>query len=131
MSLALSQAILQSLSGPPFPPKNLTQIFPDGTLATSVYLKWAEIPVSEQGGGMISYEISYWVKGQPRDINKTDVQIGRPISTSGFIRYEIESLQTDLEYIVAVYGLNRYSSDHMDRRYYSTEISAIPSVKRT
>ena len=100
-------------------------------MATSVYLKWAEIPIAEQGGGLNSYVISYWVKGQPAGINKTDVQIGRPISTSGFIRYEIENLQTNLEYIVAVFGVNQYSTDDIDRRYYSNEIFVIPSAKRT
>lgn len=109
----------------------MTQVFPDGTLATSVYLQWTEIPVSQQGGALDSYEISYWVKEQPRDINKTDVQIGRPTSTGGFITYEIKNLQTNVEYIVAVYGKNRYLTDAIDRRYYSSEISVVPSAKRT
>ena len=99
-------------------------------MATSVYLQWTEIPVAEQGGALDSYEISYWVKEQPKDINKTDVRIARPRSTGGFITYEIKNLQTNLEYIVAVSGKNRYSTDAIDRRYYSSEISVVPSAKR-
>lgn len=109
----------------------MTQVFPDSTLATSVYLQWTEIPVAEQGGTLDSYEISYWVNEQPRDINKTNVQIGRPTSIGGFITYEIKNLPTNLEYIVAVYGKNRYSADGIDRIYYSNEISVVPSAKCT
>lgn len=108
----------------------MTQIFPAGTLARSLHIQWAEIPVAEQGGELEGYVISYWVKGQPQDINKTNIEIGQPISTGGFIRYEIENLQTNLEYIVAVYGKNQYSTDVIDRRYYSSEIFAITSAKR-
>ena len=71
---------------------------------------------------MDSYEISYWVKGQSRELNKTDLQIRRPIPTGGFITYKTANLQTNLEYIVAVYGKNRYLTDPIDRRYYSSEI---------
>ena len=107
------------------------QIFPKGALATSVYLRWTEIPVAEQGGGLNNYEISYWVKGQPRAINKTDFPIERPTADAdGYISYEIKNIQTGLEYLVAVYGENKYSTDVLDRSYYSSEIFAKPSVRR-
>ena len=118
-------------SGPPFPPKYLMQIFPKGALPTSVYLRWKEIPVAEQGGGLNNYEISYWVKGQPRAINKTDLPIGLPTADAdGYISYEIKNLQTGLEYLVAVYGENKYSTDVLDRSYYSSEIFVKPSFRR-
>ena len=85
----------------------------------------------EQGGGLNNYEISYWVKGQPRAINKTDLRIGRPTADAdGFISYEIKNLQIGVEYLVAVYGENQYSTDVLDRSYYSSEIFATPSVGR-
>ena len=122
---------LYCFSGPPFPPKNLTQIFPEGALATSVHLRWTEIPVTEQGGGLNNYEISYWVKGQPRAINKTDLPIVRPtVDAEGYVSYEIENLQTGVEYLVAVYGENQYSTDILDRIYYSSEISVTPTLGR-
>ena len=105
--------------GSPFPPKNLMQIFPEGALVTSVYLRWTEIPVAEQGGGLNNYEISYWVKGQPRAINKTDLPIGRPTADAdGYISYEFKSLQTGVEYLVAVYDENQYSTDVLGRSYF-------------
>lgn len=117
--------------GPPFPPKHLIQIFPKGALATSVYSRWTEIPVAEQGGGLNNYEISYWVKGQPRAINKTDLPTGRPTADAGgYISYEIKNLQTGVEYVVAVYGENQYSTDVLDRSYYSSEIVVTPSLGR-
>lgn len=107
------------------------QIFPKAALATSVHLRWTEIPVAEQGGGLNNYEISYWVKGQPRAINKTDLRIGRPTADAdGFISYEIKNLQIGVEYLVAVYGENQYSTGVLDRSYYSSEIFATPSVGR-
>ena len=116
-------------SGPPFPPKNLTQIFPEGASATSVYLRWTEIPVVEQGGGLNNYEISYWVKGIRRAINKTDLPIGRPVADAdGFVSYEIEGLQTGLEYEMYVYGVNQYSTDAINEEYYVSRITAIPKL---
>ena len=91
------QTVFYSFSGPPFPPKNLIQVFPEGASATSVYLQWAEIPVTEQGGGLDNYEILYWVVGPPGQFNKVYLPIGQPASTEGFIRYEIQHLQTSLE----------------------------------
>ena len=82
--------------------------------------------MAEQGGGLQTYEISYWVKGQRREINKTDVSIGRPSAIDGFISYEIQGLQTGLEYKVAVYGKNQYSTDTIDQGYFSTEITVTP-----
>ena len=108
----------------------MTQIYPEAALATSVYLQWAKIPVAEQGGGLNIYKISYWVNGQGRGINKTDVSIGRPKpDTDGYISYEIQDLQTGLEYRVAVYGENQYSTDAINWSFYSTEISVIPSAE--
>lgn len=124
------QTVFYSFSGPPFPPKNLIQVFPEGASATSVYLQWAEIPVTEQGGGLDNYEILYWVVGPPGQFNKVYLPIGQPASTEGFIRYEIQHLQTSLEYKVAVYGKNQYSTNVLDQSYYSTEISVIPSAER-
>lgn len=70
------------------------QIFPKGALATSVHLQWTEIPVVQQEGGLNNYEILYWVKGQPRAINKTDLPIGRPTAdVEGYISYEVQNLQ--------------------------------------
>ena len=87
--------------------------------------------MTEQGGGLKNYEISYWVKGQPRAINKTDLPIVRPtVDAKGFVSYEIENLQTGVEYLVAVYGENQYSTDILDRIYYSSEISVTPTLGR-
>lgn len=95
-----------------------------------MYLQWVEIPVAEQGGGMSNYKVSYWVNGQRRSINKTDVSIGRPKpDTDGYISYEIQNLTPELEYIVAVYGENQYSTNAINWSFYSTEISVIPSAK--
>ena len=107
------------------------QIFPERALATSVYLRWKEIPVAEQGGGLNNYEISYWVKGQPRAINKTVLPIGRPTADAdGYISYEIKNLLTGVEYLVTVYGENQYSTGVLDRSYYSSEIFVTPSIGR-
>ena len=116
-------------SGPPFPPKNFTQIFPEGALATSVYLQWREIPVAEQGGGFQHYGITFWLKEQPRNINKTDRSIRTPTANNGFISYEIEGLQTGQEYQVDVYGVNQYSTDVINEEYYISRITAIPQLR--
>ena len=126
--------LVYCFSGPPFPPKNLTQIFPEGVLATSVYLRWAEIPVAEQGGELQHYNITYWVKGQTRRINKTDLSIGRPTATGGLILFEIKGLQTGVEYVVEVYGVNRYLTDDIEQKYYNqkyffSEITATPELR--
>lgn len=84
--------------------------------------------MAEQGGGLQTYEISYWVNRQQRKINKTDVSIGRPSPVDGFILYEIQGLQTGLEYKVAVLGKNQYSADTIDQGYFSTEITVTPSA---
>lgn len=116
--------------GPPFPPKNLTQILPEGALATSLYLQWREIPVAEQGGGLLHYNITFWLKEQPRNINKTDRSIGTPTAnTDGIISYVIEGLQTGLEYQVDVYGVNQYSTDAINEEYYVSSITAIPKLR--
>lgn len=86
--------------------------------------------MAKQGGGLSNYKVSYWVNGQRRNINKTDVSIGRPRpDADGYISYEIQNLQTGLEYIAAVYGENQYSTDAINWSFYSTEISVIPSSK--
>ena len=116
--------------GPPFPPKNFTQIFPEGALATSVYLQWREIPVAEQGGGFQHYGITFWSKEQPRNITKTDRSIGKPTANKdGIISYEIEGLQTGQEYQVDVYGVNQYSTDAINEEYYVSRITAIPQLR--
>ena len=117
------------VSGPPFPPKNLTQLLPEGALATSIHLQWADIPVEEQGGDLRHYNITYWVKGQIRHINKTDLSIGKPQSRDGFISYEIQGLQTGLEYQVDVYGVNQYSTDAINEEYYVSRITATPKLR--
>ena len=95
-----------------------------------MYLQWVQIPVAEQGGGLRNYKVSYWVNGQKRNSNKTDVSIGRTKpDTDGYISYEIQNLPTGLEYIVAVYGENQYLTDAINWSFYSTEISVIPSAK--
>ena len=109
----------------------MTQVFSDGASRTSVYLQWAEIPVTEQGGSLEYYEISYWVVGQSGQINKVYQRIGQPTAKDGFIRHEIQHLQTNLEYKVAVYGKNQYSTNALDQNYYSSEISVTPSAGRT
>lgn len=106
-------------------------MFPKKALATLVHLRWAEIPMTEQGEGLQTYEILYWVNGQQREINKTDVSIGRPSPIDGFILYEIQGLQTGLEYKVAVYGKNQYSTGTTDHGYFSTEITVTPSAGGT
>lgn len=117
-------------SGPPFPPKNLTQVLPKGGLATSVYLQWREIPMAEQGGGLLHYNVTFWLKEQPRNINKTDKAIGKPTANSdGIISYEIEGLQTGREYQVDVYGVNMYSTDAIKEEYYVSRILAIPKLR--
>ena len=123
---------LYSFSGPPFPPKDLKQYYPDGALATSVHLQWAPIPAPEQGGGRLNgYEISYWVKQQSQYVNRTDVSVGSPPSTDGLISYEIRNLQTGLEYKVAVYGRNQYLSDDVEMTFYAANITVTTSVGRT
>ena len=87
--------------------------------------------MAEQGGGLQTYEISYWVNGQRREINKTDVPIGRPSPIDGFVSYEIQGLQPGREYKVAVYGKNEYLTDTIDQRYFSTEITVTPSAGGT
>lgn len=128
----MCRCYLYSFAGPPFPPKDLKQYYPEGTLATSVHLQWAPIPVLEQGGGGLDgYEISYWVKEQSQYINRTDVSVGQQSPTGGFISYEIPNLQTGLEYEVAVYGRNRYLSDDVEMSFYTANITVTPSVGRT
>ena len=107
----------------------MTQFFPEGARATSVHLQWADIPVAEQGGGLQHYNITYWVKGQQRHINKTELSIGRLSPTGGFISYEIEGLQNGLEYQVDVYGVNKYSSDVIKEEYYTSRITVIPKLR--
>ena len=123
---------LYSFLGPPFPPKDLKQYYPEGTLATSVHLQWAPIPGQEQGGGRFDgYEISYWVKEQSQYINRTDVFIGLRSATNGLITHKIPNLQTGLEYKVAVYGRNQYSSDDVEMSFYAANIIVTPGVART
>lgn len=87
--------------------------------------------MAEQGGVLNNYEISYWVKGQPRAINKTDLPLGRPtVHADGYFSYEIKNLQTGVEHLVAVNGENQYSADILDRSYYSSEIVVTPSLGR-
>ena len=126
--------LLYYFSGPPFPPKNLTQIFPQGVLATSVHLQWRKIPVAEQGGELQHYNITYWVKGQTRHINKTDLSIGRPSPIGGLISFEIKGLQTGVEYVVEVYGVNQHLTDDVEQKYYNqkyffSEITATPGLR--
>ena len=95
-----------------------------------MYLQWLEIPVAEQGGGLQHYNITYWLKDQLRNINKTDRSIGRPRPNGdGFISYEIEGLQTGLEYQVDVYGVNQYSTDAINEEYYISGITATPKLR--
>lgn len=108
----------------------MTQILPEGAQATSLYLQWREIPVVEQGGGFQHYSITYWLKEQSRNINKTDRSIGTPrADTNGFISYEIDGLQTGLEYQVDVYGVNQYSTDAINEEYYVARITATPQLR--
>ena len=109
----------------------MTQVFPEGASATSAYLQWAEIPVTEQGGGLEYYEISYWVVGPPGQINKVYQRIGQPASKDGFSTHEIQHLRINLEYKVAVYGKRQYSANVLDQSYFSTEISFRLSAGRT
>ena len=68
--------------------------------------------------------ITYWVKGQQRHINKTDLPTGQPTADAdGYISYEIQNLQTGVEYFVAVYGENQYSTDVLDGSYSSSRPS--------
>lgn len=109
----------------------MSRFYPDDALATSVYLRWAPIPVAEQGGGLNGYEISYWVSGQQREINKTDVFIGRKTADAdGYISYGIQNLQPTVEYKFLVYGKNQYSSDSIPLAHYSTEYTAAPIDRR-
>ena len=109
----------------------MSRFYPDDASATSVYLRWAPIPVAEQGGGLDDYEISYWVNGQEREINKTDRSVGRTTADqNGYISYGIQNLQPTVEYKFLVYGKNKYSSDSIDTTHYSTEYIAIPSDRR-
>lgn len=59
------------------------------------------------------------------------MSIGRPSPIDGFISYEIQGLQTGLEYKVAVYGKNEYSTNTIDQRFFSTEITVTPSAGGT
>ena len=87
--------------------------------------------MAEQGGELTGYEISYWVNGQLRKDNKTDLPVGRPpLDEQGFVTYEIKDLQPDVEYKFLVYGKNQYLSDSIDTTYYSKEIIATPSYRR-
>ena len=105
---------------------------PEGAQATSVHLKWHEIPVVQQGGELQHYNITYWVNGQVRNINKTDISIDKTgADGDGFISYEIENLQNGVEYNVEVYGVNQYLTDDIERRYYDqkyfySEIAVTP-----
>ena len=96
-----------------------------------MYLQWHEIPVAEQGGGLMHYNITYWVKGQQRHINKTDLSIGQgqPSPIAGFISYEIQGLRTGLEYQVDVYGVNQYSTDAINEEYYISRITVTPKLR--
>ena len=103
-------------------------------MATSVYLRWAEIPLAEQGGELQHYNITYWVKGELRPINKTDLSIGRPTAIGGLISFEIKGLQTGVEYVVQVYGVNQYLTDdieqkYQNQKYFFSEITATPGLR--
>lgn len=108
----------------------MSRFYPDDASATSVYLRWVPIPVAEQGGGLNDYEISYWVNGQRREINKTDVSVGTTADADGYISHGIQNLQPTVEYKFLVYGKNEYSSDSIPLAYYSTEYIAVPSDRR-
>ena len=86
--------------------------------------------MAEQAGELNDFEISYWVNGQQREINKTDVSVGTTADVDGYISHGIQNLQPTTEYKFIVFRKNQYSSDSIPLAYYSTEYIAVPSDRR-